>query len=53
MFKRLTVTERLKNECAKNAELLSKQQNIEDAVLELAQILSEAQDGENISTEDK
>ena len=26
MFKRLTVTEQLKNECAKNAELLSKQQ---------------------------
>ena len=51
MFKRLTVTERLKNECAKNAELLSKQQDLEDAVLELAQILSEAQNGENISQE--
>ncbi len=51
MFKRLTVTEQLKNECAKNAELLSKQQNLEDAVLELAQILSEAQNGENISQE--
>ncbi len=53
MFKRLTVTERLKNECAKNAELLSKQQNLEDAVLELAQILSEAQNGETVPTEDK
>jgi hypothetical protein len=51
MFKRLTVTEQLKNERAKNAELLSKQQDIEDAVLELAQILSEAQNGENISQE--
>ncbi len=51
MFKRLTITEQLKNECAKNAELLSKQQNLEDAVLELAQILSEAQNGENISQE--
>ncbi len=51
MFKRLTVTEQLKNECAKNAELLSKQQDLEDAVLELAQILSEAQNGENISQE--
>jgi hypothetical protein len=47
----LTVTEQLKNERAKNAELLSKQQNLEDAVLELAQILSEAQNGENISQE--
>ena len=53
MFKRLTVTEQLKNECAKNAELLSKQQDIEDAVLELAQILSEAQNGETVCTEDK
>ena len=51
MFKRLTVTVQLKNECAKNAELLSKQQDLEDAVLELAQILSEAQNGENISQE--
>ena len=51
MFKRLTVTEQLKTECAKNAELHSKQQDLEDAVLELAQILSEAQNGENISQE--
>ena len=51
MFKILTVREQLKNECAKNAELLSKQQNLEDAVLELAQILSEAQNGETVSQE--
>ena len=51
MFKRLTVTEQLKNECAKNAELLSKQQNLEDAVLELAQIVG-GQYGETVCTED-
>lgn len=51
MFKRLTVTEQLKNECAKNAELLLKQQNLEDAIIELAQILSEAQNGETVSQE--
>ena len=51
MFKRLTVTEQLKNECAKNAELLSKQQNLADAVLELAQIVG-GQYGETVCTED-
>ncbi len=51
MFKRLTVTEQLKNECAKNAELLSKQQDLEDAIIELASMLGEVENGETVSQE--
>lgn len=50
-MKILTAQEQLRKARAENAQLLAKNQMLEDAVLELAQILSEAQNGENISQE--
>ncbi len=41
MFKKLTVEEQLRNSEAENAKLLQKQAELEDAVLELGQIISE------------
>ncbi len=52
MFKKLTQKEQIRKERAKNAELMAKNQTLEEAVLELAQIVSEAQNGEVVRTED-
>lgn len=52
-MKILTTQEQLRKARAENAQLLAKNQQLEEAVLELAQIISEAQDGEIIPTEDK
>jgi len=49
MFKKLTVEEQLRNERARNAQLQTKVQEQETAILELAQIISEAQNGETVS----
>lgn len=52
MFKRLTKQEQIRAERSENAKLLVKNQQLEEAVLELASIISEnmeAQDGEIIS----
>ena len=48
MFKKLTVTEQLRKEQAKNNELLGKIAEQEIAIFELAKIISEAQDGETV-----
>ena len=48
MYKKLTVAEQLRNEQAKNNELLGKIAEQETAIFELARIISEAQDGEVI-----
>lgn len=55
MFKKLTQKEQIRKERAKNAELMAKNQTLEEAVLELASIVSEsmeAQNGETVCTED-
>ncbi|HKM08136.1 MAG TPA: hypothetical protein VJ869_14320 [Sphaerochaeta sp.] len=52
-MKILTAQEQLRKARAENAQLLAKNQMLEEAVLELAQILSEAQHGETVPTEDK
>jgi hypothetical protein len=55
MFKKLTQKEQIRKERAKNAELMVKNQTLEEAVLELASIVSEsmeAQNGETVPTED-
>ena len=41
MFKKLTIKEQLKNERVEKRKLLEKQQILEEAFLELAQIASE------------
>lgn len=51
MFKKLTEKERLRNLQAENAQLAQKNTELEDAVLELGQIISEAQNGETVSQE--
>ena len=52
MFKLLTIRERLRIEQSKNKVLMLKNQTLEEAVLELAQIISdtklEEQDGETV-----
>ena len=48
MYKKLTVAEQLRNEQAKNNELLGKIAEQEIAIFELAKIISEAQNGEVI-----
>ena len=53
MFKFLTLEERNRRLEAENNLLRAKNQQLEDALLELAQILSEAQNGETVPTEDK
>ena len=52
-MKILTAQEQLRKARAENAQLLAKNQQLEDALLELAQIISEAQNGETVCTEDK
>jgi len=52
-FRKLTVLEQLRNERTRNAQLQTKVQEQEDAILELAQIISEVQNGETILTQDK
>jgi len=49
MYKKLTVAEQLRNEQSKNNELLGKIAEQEIAIFELAQIISEAQNGETVS----
>ena len=53
MFKFLTLEERNRRLEAENKAIMAKNQQLEDALLELAQILSEAQNGETVPTEDK
>ena len=48
MFKRLTLKEQLRIERAEKMKLLNTQKLLEDALLELAQIISEAQNGETV-----
>ena len=48
MYKKLTLKEQLRNEQAKNNELLGKIAEQEIAIFELARIISEAQDGETV-----
>ncbi len=50
-MKILTAQEQLRKARAENAQLLAKNQQLEDALLELAQIVSEAQNGETVPTE--
>ena len=52
-FKFLTLEERNRRLEAENNLLRGKNQQLEEALLELAQIISEAQNGEAIPTEDK
>lgn len=49
MFERLTEKEQLKRERAKNAQLLMRQQEQEDALFDLAERLSEVKNGETVS----
>ena len=49
MYKKLTVAEQLRNEQSKNNELLGKVAEQDIAIFELAQIISEAQNGETVS----
>ena len=51
MFAIIKNKDRIRKAESENKALLAKNQMLEDAVLELAQILSEAQNGENISQE--
>ena len=51
MFQKLTEKERLRKLQAENAQLAQKNLELEDAIVELGQIISEAQNGENISQE--
>ena len=51
-MKILTAQEQLRKARAENAQLLAKNQQLEDALLELAQIISEVKHGEIIPTED-
>ena len=52
MFKFLTLEERNRRLEAENNLLRAKNQQLEECILELAQILSEAQNGETVCTED-
>ena len=52
MFKILTEKEQLRQARAENMQLLANNAQLEEAVLELAQIISEAQNGETVCTED-
>ena len=47
MFKKLTEQEQLRQTRAKNAELLVKNKQLEDAVLELAELVAETKDVQN------
>jgi hypothetical protein len=47
MFKKLTQKEQIRKERAKNAELMAKNQTLEEAVLELASIVSESMEAQN------
>ena len=49
MYKKLTTEEQLRIERSKNAELMGKIAEQEIAIFELAQIISEAQNGETVS----
>lgn len=46
MYKKLTEKERLRNLASENALLSKKNVELEEAILELAQLISEAKDGE-------
>lgn len=48
MFKKLSLKEQLKKEQSKNKALMTKNQTLEEAVLELAQLVSEVKNGETI-----
>ncbi len=51
-MKILTAQEQLRKARAENAQLLAKNQQLEDALLELAQYVSEVKYGETVCTED-
>ena len=53
MFKFLTLEERNRRLEAENNLFRAKNQQLEDALLELAQLISEVKHGETIPTEDK
>ncbi len=53
MFAIIKNKDRIRKAESENKALLAKNQMLEEAVLELAQILSEAQNGETLPTEDK
>lgn len=46
MFKMLTVKEQLQKERERNLVLLNKNTDLEDAILELAEIISELKEGD-------
>ena len=52
MFKFLTLEERNRRLEAENNLLRAKNQQLEDALLELAQLISEVKHGETVCTED-
>ena len=52
MFKFLTLEERNRRLEAENKSLMAKNQQLEDALLELAQLISEVKHGETVCTED-
>lgn len=53
MFKKLTVKEQLKAERAKNSNILAKQCEIEEALFEIASLVSkEVLDGETVLQQD-
>ena len=47
MFKKLTEQEQLRQTRAENAELLAKNQTLEEAVLELAELVAETKEIQN------
>ena len=53
MFKFLTPEDRNRRLEAENNLLRAKNQQLEDALLELAQLISEVKHGETVPTEDK
>ena len=53
MFRIIKDKDRMRKLESENNKLRLEKSQLEDALLELAQILSEAQNGETVSTEDK
>lgn len=53
MFKKLTIKEQLRKERAKNTLLATKIKEQENAIFDLAKLLSEVKNGETISEQNK
>ncbi len=53
MFRIIKNKDRIRKAESENKALLAKNQQLEDAILELAQIIAEVKNGETVPTEDK